>query len=581
MGNANSIPGKSNDPDSKKKDDDKPKLSSNTIAAIVCAVVLAFIIIMMILIKNIPGFGKNLADMFRGIYTFMYTQPKTVLAFLTVFTFLTAFFIIYNKQIYKSATDTASSKTPIFSTWATDNWIFSIVVVGIIILAMTYLTLSTRPAYINSVPLNMWTILMQRRMMYITYFTAFLICAFLFYFYEPWGLSKDYFGQSTFAIIFIGVFLLGIVMNYTAYFSAKDMMLQGKPSGSWDLFIKAIFILISLGISAGLIYWMIGSAGQLYSTSSIVSFVINILLITVILGLTFRVLMSSHYIQNSPYVRLIVNVVLYIPCILVYLVDLLVGLFYGQKAVGNKTEFVLLGLSVLLMVLYFVVPMIENLFVLQGGKQLINDPIYISSQSGVANYMQLNDLDPKHMPDPMIYNYNYGISFWFYLDSNITGKEKYMTIFNYGDKPRVLYKSKDNTLMITTMPNQAPNKPNAVPLPGLRLDDMDSNGNVIVYTRKNIQLQKWNNLILNYSGGTLDIFYNGEIVKSLQHIVPYMTMDAISVGEPNGAGGGICNLVYFKESLTSSQIRHLYTSVKDKTPPTLYSSTKSLTFKQE
>jgi hypothetical protein len=571
MGNANSIPDNSKD---KSKDKDKPKLSTNAILGIVFSVILAVVVILMILVKNVPGFGKGLGDMLRTIYTYIYTEPKMVLGFLAVLSFITAFIVIYNKQINANSPD--DKKKPIFSTWAKDNWIFSIVVIAVIILAMTYLTLSTKPTYINTIPLTMWTVLMQRRMGYIAYFTGFLILAFLFYFYEPWGLSKNYFGQSTFAIIFIGVFLLGLVMNYTAYFSAKDMMIQSKAVGSWDIFIKAMFVLVSLGVSGGLIYWIIGSASKLYSTSSIISFIINLFLVLVILGLTFRVLMSSHYIQNSPYVRLIINVVLYIPCILVNIIDLLVGLFYSQKAVGHKTELILLGLGIFLMALYFIVPMIENMFVLQGGKQLINEPMYINAKGTVANYMQLNDLDPKHMPDPIIYKYNYGISFWFYLDSNTSGQDKYMTIFNYGDKPRVLYKTRDNTLIVTTMQNELPNKKNTKLQPGVKIEDIDSNGNVIVYKRKNVQLQKWNNMILNYSGGTLDIFYNGELSRSVENIVPYMTMDEIAVGESNGLGGGICNLVYFKESLTSQQIKYLYSSVKDKTPPTLYSSTKSL-----
>ena len=56
-----------------------------------------------------------------------------------------------------------------------------------------------------------------------------------------------------------------------------------------------------------------------------------------------------------------------------------------------------------------------------------------------------------------------------------------------------------------------------------------------------------------------------------------MTMDTLSVGENNGLNGGICNVVYFKNTLDSNQIYYLYNSVKNKTPPSLYSSTKEFT----
>ena len=100
-----------------------------------------------------------------------------------------------------------------------------------------------------------------------------------------------------------------------------------------------------------------------------------------------------------------------------------------------------------------------------------------------------------------------------------------------------------------------------------KLTDFDDNGNRIIYKNTNVPLQKWNNFIINYNGGVLDIFLNDELVKSEIGVVPYYTLDNLTIGEINGIKGGICNVVYFRRALTRSNIYYLYNTVKNKTPP--------------
>ncbi len=112
-----------------------------------------------------------------------------------------------------------------------------------------------------------------------------------------------------------------------------------------------------------------------------------------------------------------------------------------------------------------------------------------------------------------------------------------------------------------------------------KLIDYTENGNRIIYKKHGMLLQKWNNIIINYNGGVLDIFLNGELVNSEIGVVPYYTLDNLTIGQENGIKGGICSVVYFKRALTNSNIYYLYNMVKDKTVPTINDSNTTITSK--
>jgi hypothetical protein len=105
-----------------------------------------------------------------------------------------------------------------------------------------------------------------------------------------------------------------------------------------------------------------------------------------------------------------------------------------------------------------------------------------------------------------------------------------------------------------------------------KLLEFDDNGNRIIYTNKSWLLQKWNNIIVQFNGGTLDIFLNGELVNSSIEVIPYMKLDALTIGSNEGINGGICNVVYYKNPLAITNIYHIYNTLKDKTPPVINNS---------
>jgi len=313
---------------------------------------------------------------------------------------------------------------------------------------------------------------------------------------------------------------------------------------------------------------------------------LNLIIIIAALAIVFKMITAGDFYQQSPYFRIIVNTILYIPCSLIYIIDMIFdllgiskpgsksgyniikdfttsGLASGKNLVVNsaanirnteKTYVVLLGIILASYALYFALPYGENYFAKQGGTLLLNKPVYLTSQHDLADYQSLND-SPE-------FEYTYAISFWAFLDataaSSNSGSNKYISILSYGGKPNVLYNVEENTLMVTML------KPEGKTIPNM---DIDDDGNYIIYKRANILLQKWNNIIVNYNRGTLDVFYNGELVKSVMNVVPYMEYDNLSIGTENGLNGGICNITYFNKSLGVNQIYYLYNMAKDKTPP--------------
>ena len=183
---------------------------------------------------------------------------------------------------------------------------------------------------------------------------------------------------------------------------------------------------------------------------------------------------------------------------------------------------------------------------MEKGKLLLDTPIYLKHKKHIGGYT-----DFKMAGDNVEYNYNYGISAWFFIRAQPPNYGKnyreFTSILNYGNKPNILYNGKDNTLRIV-MDNGKNKKP-------------------IVYEVKEFPLQKWNNVVVNYDGGTLDIYINSKLVASFPNTLPYMSMDEITVGDDKGIGGGVCNVVYFPTSISKERIDINYRILSNKNPP--------------
>ena len=405
---------------------------------------------------------------------------------------------------------------------------------------------------------------------------------------------------SSIVILLIVIFMLWIL--FFGILSFSDIKLRNDIGGiNYNLsnitkIAKQVFMLLfGLIFSGLLIGWLINGVEGLSTKSGTISFALNVIIVLIILSLVFKLVTGGSYYRKSPFFRLIINSVLYIPCILVGVVDAILtafgfgastgktglsGLWGGLTSTIESTKntppayYMTLIVVLLLYVFYFFLgKQIQTNLLKQGGTILVNNPVYTTSENVIGLYDNLNGTDETNP-----YEYKYAISFWVFIDAispNANSSlNKYTSLLNYGNKPNVLYNASENTLMITMENDGEP----AIGSDG-RLktpQEFDANGNIIVYKVHDILLQKWNNIIINYSNGTLDIFYNGQLVKSVNEIVPKMSKDALVIGSNNGINGGICNVTYFNKSINSSQVYYLYNAVKDKTPPVANASKESI-----
>ena len=333
----------------------------------------------------------------------------------------------------------------------------------------------------------------------------------------------------------------------------------GADGGKLSLFKRSLLSLFGIVISSLIIYWIVYNIQEITSESGLISFILNALLVLIVLSLIYKTFFAKLPVGNSnknAFFSLIMNMLFYIPCIFGDIMEKITSEYNAT----TKNSLIALVIAILIIVSYFVLPRLSSKVQLRGGKQLVNKPVYTDKLYSLGNYIQLNDGSDK-------IDYQYAISFWTFIDaappSTSPAYNKYTSLLNFGYKPNVMYNAEKNTLIVITQ-QKFINKTESN-----ELLDLDEKNKKVIYKNTNFLLQKWNNIIINYSGATMDVFLNGELVSSAPNIIPYNTLDTLSIGEDNGIKGGICNVIYYNKSLDSMTIKGLYNQSKNLDPPVI------------
>jgi len=466
-------------------------------------------------------------------------------------------------------------------------------------------------------------------------FVVFLVCLYIFNkttlnspnasTSKSFNIAKTYFTSITiFISIFAGAALIALLLSYSKI-SSKDSLNDNTVRSLIYRYIlnAGIFILI-MTVIGFLLYYIFKLYGNIQSKHSLLSLFINLFIVVVFLSLVYRFFDIGSYLKNSPFFQLIYNVIMYVPCLLIYLIETPVhylipssitkdanssmkDMFNNEYSKTNIGSFLLLLIMIILLFIYLFFPFLTEKIQLQGGKQITNQTIYTNKQADLFTLQQLTNMTT---PD-----YQYGLSFWLYIDSEPPSTSNlYLSngsVVNFAETPNILYNGTNNSLIfmqkysrpftdfsnidmstflnskgfnISTNPNEintlnrsntrtAKEGKNYMRDASNNIIHFDKNGNREIFRLENIQLQKWNHIALNLYNGTMDIFYNGQLVKSQPGVVPWIDVTSLlTIGSDNGISGGICNMTFFNKPLNYSQIYYLYELFKNKTPPITYSN---------
>jgi len=291
-----------------------------------------------------------------------------------------------------------------------------------------------------------------------------------------------------------------------------------------------VFVFLTLGIS-----WLFKHLSILTTLLHHGILVLIILFIVGILYILCKPVLNNLNTKQVSWVSFIINLIVFVPCLL----EQLMLYIKNQYNLTTKPVWMLLMGEIILISAWIIVPLLFHMITTHDGKQLLNEPIYLNNEHTLGNFENLHNDNIKENGN---FKYHYSLSAWIYINPQPpnTGSAytKYTSILNYGNKPNIQYNGKLNSLRVLAQIGK-----------GTNVGDL-----VEIFETKTIMYQKWNNIVINYDGGNMDVFLNGELVGSKPNVAPYMTYENITSGSKDGIQGGIKNVTYYNSIMKSSTI---------------------------
>lgn len=349
----------------------------------------------------------------------------------------------------------------------------------------------------------------------------YILLAYAWFTYNPFGVITKYK-----ALAIVGTLVVGYFVVMTANFAWARGQFFGQDSASPNLAHwfgvsgSAIGILFGVGVVLFGLFWVISNFGRF------IALIVHLAYYLAILGglaIAYKMIAPMFTNVKAPaFVELIKNVIFYLPCLLADLFDNIAG--------TKKSIWLLLIAEIVVIALYFLLPLLLKSKYLKIGTVLTKEPQYLNNPVS----FDINALQDVLEKSKETLHYALSADIWINPQPTSTSLAytKDTNILSFGDRLKVEYNGKTpQELIIKTMEGKE----------------------LVEVARPKISLQRWNKLVLNYDYGTLDLFINGELIHSQQN-VQLLELATVYAGSQKGIHGGIKDVRWFDKPLTKNQI---------------------------
>ena len=365
-------------------------------------------------------------------------------------------------------------------------------------------------------------------------FIIYLTTLLLLVYYNPFNLVSNYLQVFIFLMAFLGFLnLLHYFFTVNREKDSDDDLNKLLNYGRVFLFTFLVLGLMFLLYSG--IYLLIFFS---FSMNIITSF-LNIVFIVLTLALFYQ-LFSKIIDPNTNtglLFDLIKNIIFYIPCLFIDFIEFL----KHEYSITTKTTLIILTIQLLIIGLRFLIPFLIDLYrkynIFDKREILLSESIYLNKETNVGIFQE------EHKKNNDNFNYKFAVSCKIWINpqpaSTSNAYNKRTILLNYGDVIEIVYNKNKIEVYVATTNGEI----------------VEPNKLVKIYDTKEFLYQRWNTFVINYFGGTLDLFLNDKLIVSKINITPIFFLNSIKCGSTNGIHGGIKELIYYNNVLTKSEIK--------------------------